>query len=50
MYTLTLILPKDRTELEKKYAELLAKAVAEILNPAELELYIKMFKEQEGIE
>ncbi|URZ06513.1 hypothetical protein CLROS_018460 [Clostridium felsineum] len=31
MYEVTLILPKDRTELEKKYSQLLGKIIADRL-------------------
>ncbi|OAA91314.1 hypothetical protein [Clostridium coskatii] len=40
----TMILPKDRTLLEKKYGEALAQAVAEILSNEELEYLIRKLK------
>jgi hypothetical protein len=48
MYTLTLILPKDRTELKKKYSEALANAVVEQLSPEELDLLIKKLEERDN--
>jgi len=48
MYTLTLILPKDRTELKKKCSEALADAVVEQLSPEELELLIKKLEERDN--
>ncbi len=41
MNTVTLILPKDTDELERKYTIALADAVADMLNDRELEYLIK---------
>lgn len=45
MYTVTLILPKDRTALEEKYAEIMAKVTSEILSAGETTELIRLLKE-----
>lgn len=46
-YTVTLVLPKNRDILSKKYAEVLAKIVAEELTHEELGELIKHLEAQE---
>lgn len=46
MYSVTLILPKDRKLLEKKYAEVLADIVANRLTHEELEYLIQKLEEK----
>lgn len=41
MYNITLILPKDMTELEGKFAEVMAEIVSQKLTNAELGIFIK---------
>lgn len=41
MYNITLILPEDMTELEDKFAEVMAEIVSQKLTNAELEIFIK---------
>ncbi|MCB2297758.1 hypothetical protein [Clostridium tagluense] len=47
MSVVTLILPKDMTILEKKYAEVLADIIAEKLTPEELEYLISELDKKE---
>jgi hypothetical protein len=48
MIEVTMILPKDRSILEKKYSEALAEQVAEMLTHDELGYLIEKLKEKEG--
>lgn len=47
MYTITLILPKDRRKLEEKYTEVLADIVAEQLTHEELGCLIKKLEKKD---
>lgn len=49
MYSVTLILPKNREILEKKYAEVLADIVADELSHEELGYLIKELEKQQEI-
>ena len=49
MYTVTLILPKDRTILQDKYTEILAEIIAEQLTHDELGYLIEEFQRREKI-
>ncbi|MHC1683398.1 MAG: hypothetical protein AB6733_10660 [Clostridiaceae bacterium] len=44
MSVVTLILPKDRSILEKKYSQILAEIVAETLTPEEIEYLITEYE------
>lgn len=46
MYTVTLILPEDTTELEKKFSEVMADIVAKRLTHEELGALIKILEEK----
>ncbi|MEY8002012.1 hypothetical protein AB8U03_17850 [Clostridium sp. Mt-5] len=48
MYSVTLILPKNREKLEKKYAEVLADIVTKRLAHEELGYLIKEFEKKEN--
>jgi len=47
MYSVTVILPKDITILEEKYAEVLADIVAKQLTHGELQYLIEEFEKKE---
>ena len=47
MSLVTLILPRDRRALEKRYAEVVAHEVAEMLSPEELEYLISELEKRE---
>ncbi|SMC17066.1 hypothetical protein SAMN02745134_00227 [Clostridium acidisoli DSM 12555] len=49
MYSVTLILPKNREVLEKKYAEVLADIVANELSHEELEYLINELEKQQKL-
>ena len=49
MYTVTLILPKDKTILEKKYADVLADIIANQLTHDELGYLIEEFEKREKV-
>lgn len=44
-YEVTMILPEDTTELEKKYAQVMADIVTKQLTPEELKVFIERFEE-----
>ncbi|MBZ9624437.1 hypothetical protein G9F71_016420 [Clostridium sp. FP2] len=48
-YTVTLIIPKDRTILERKYSEVLAGIVADMLTGDELGYLISELKKKEHV-
>jgi len=48
-YKITLILPKDRTILERKYSEVLVDIVAEMLSINEFGYLISQLKKKENI-
>ena len=45
MYTVTMILPKDRTALIEKNTEIMAKITSEILSTSEVTELIRLLKE-----
>lgn len=49
MYSVTLILPKNREVLEKKYAEILADIIANELSHEELEYLISELEKQQKL-
>jgi hypothetical protein len=49
MYSVTLILPKNKEILEKKYAEILADIVADELSHEELGYLIKELEKQQEV-
>lgn len=50
MYTVTLILPEDTSELEDKFAEIMAEVVSQKLTNEELGLFIELLENDNRLE